>query len=105
MRDSIAAFLAGKKRISPARQIGRTEPVSVPVKNLDKAFGLIRISTGQPRIDSDTLAEVAAAVLELRLAGEPHLEAVAAVGSERRDDDLPVASETEVGKAWSSHRH
>jgi hypothetical protein len=104
LRDCFAAFLVGKKRILPSRDAGRDAIVSVPIKSMEKAFGLVRISSGQPPIDADTLTEAAADLLEQRVAGTSHQDALANVAENRKAAGLQVTSETEIGAAWAKHK-
>lgn len=100
----ITAYLEGKKILLPATQEGRDKPVGVPVKTLEKAFGLTRVAPGKPRVDDDTLSVVAMEVLELRLAGESLESAAWTVAEDRKSRGQQVSSESQVREAWASHR-
>ena len=100
----IGAYLEGKKRLLPAANAGRLEPLGVPIQTLEKAFGLKRIAPGQPRTDEDTLAEVAMQVLELLLAGDSVQEACGKVADRRKSREEKVSSDSQVLDAWSTHK-
>lgn len=100
----VGAYLAGKKTLLPAPEVGRYELVGVPVPTLEKAFGLTRIAPGNPRIDEGTLAVVAMEVLQLVLAGESVQEAAAIVADSRKANGKKVSSESQVRDAWASHK-
>jgi hypothetical protein len=101
LRDCFAAYLDGKKRILPSRAAGRDTAVSVPVKTLDKAFGLTRISSGQPKVDGDTHSIVAAQVLQRMLAGESVDNAVGNVATDRKERGEQISSDSQVTDSWA----
>lgn len=86
VRECFAAFLSGDAR------------------SLDKAFGLIRRKRGQPELDEQPTMDAAAMVLEARLAGASHQEALAKVETARREAKLPVSSESQIGGAWRDYK-
>jgi hypothetical protein len=102
--DCVRAYLDGKKDLLPAPNDGRDRVVGVPVQTLEKAFGLKRIASGRPRVDDDTLSIVAAEVLERLLVDESLEEASEAIAEERKARGEEVTSETDVRKAWASHK-
>ena len=104
LRDCIAAFLAGKKTLLPAPEAGRNKPTGVPTNKMEKAFGLVRVTSGKPPIARDTLCMVAMEVLERRLLGETFEVARDKVAEHRRANGLQVSSETQVAEAWAAHR-
>jgi hypothetical protein len=104
VRDCFAAFLAGKKTLHPAASAGRASSVNVRIQTLEKAFGLTRVTRGQPPLDDDVLIEAAAELLEERLAGRSHQDALANVEESRRAAALPAAAQSQIGEAWAAHK-
>ncbi len=104
MRDCIAAFLDGHKMLEPAPSAGRATRRRVEVPNMEKAFGLTRPTAGGPRTAPDTLAEVAKEVLTCYLAGESLDNAYATVAVDRKARGAPIAWESQIKKAWNSHK-
>lgn len=103
MRDCVAAFLVGKKVLMPAASENRHTPIGIPISDLSKAFGVTRIAPGKPRIDRETLVDVARDVLVRRLAGDSLEDAAGTVAEDRKARRLPVSSETQVRAAWTGH--
>jgi len=104
LRDCVRAFLDGRKLLHPAYDAGRDSAVSVRIPTMDKAFGLKRVAAGGPRIDSDTLDEVAMEVLIRRLAGETLEEAAAWVEEDRKARKVPISSDSQIREAWARNQ-
>jgi hypothetical protein len=104
LRDCITAYLAGERTILPSPDAGRNESIKVGIDSLDKALGIARVFKGRPPLDRDTRVTAAVELLELRLQGVAHQEALAAVADDRRARGLPITSETEVGAAWADYK-
>jgi len=106
LRDCISAFLVGKKALLPSQEEGRNKVIGVPVATMEKAFGLTRVGPGRVRVDRDTLAQVAKEVLAIRLRDpDASLERAAAeVADRRKNESLPVSSESQVREAWAKYR-
>ena len=100
----VRAYLAGKKDLEQAPEVGRHKRVGVPIQTLEKAFGLTRIASGKPRIDDEILSEVAAAVLDCMLRGESVYSAAMSVAEDRKERGLNVSSDSQVRDAWASHK-
>jgi hypothetical protein len=105
LRDCFAAYLEAKKQLLPSREAGRDTAVSVPIKTLDKAFGLTRIASGQPKVDSETHGTVAAQVLAEMLAGESETAAICTVAVDRKERGEQVSSESQVRDSWTHFKH
>jgi hypothetical protein len=104
VRDCFAAYIARKRRLMPAPEVGRPGMTLVKIATLEKAFGLIRHTSGRPVIDRDTHCVVAMEVLKRLLVGETLEVASEVVAADRRSAGLPISAETDVRDAWAKHK-
>lgn len=104
MRDCVRAYLQGRKVLLPNSDAGRDKPIDVSIKSMEKAFGLTRVSRGQPRIDRDIHCAAAMEVLERLLTGETLEVASEVVAEDRRENGLPLSSDTQVSDAWAKYK-
>ncbi len=104
VRDCFAAFLAGEKLLNPAPESGRATPLKVPIPTLDKAFGLVRATRGQPPVDRDTHCVVAMNVLRRLLQGETVEVATELIAADRKNRGLSISSDTQVADSWAAYK-
>jgi hypothetical protein len=104
LRDCVSVYLSGRRVLPADPRAGRDKPYGVAIKTLEKAFGLTRIASGQPRVDEEVVCFVAADVLAAILSGKSVDEASYTVASARRAKKLPISSESQVIDAWSDHK-
>lgn len=104
MRDCITAYLDGVKAVLPDPESGRRTVQKFQTPTLDKAFGVKRLTSGQPRIDRDTHCAVAMEVLQAMLDGESSDQAARTVATYRKEAGLPVSSDSQVHESWRNHK-
>jgi hypothetical protein len=102
--DCFAVFLAGERKLIPSLQAGINCAKPVSIKTLEKAFGLTRVTRGQPAIDEDTQCAVAMEVLDRMLLGDTLEVASEFVARDRWAASLQISSETQVRGAWAKHK-
>lgn len=103
--DCIGAFLNGEKLLVAEAYGPSPKPArAVKVRRLEQAFGLRRLTRGQPPVTQDECLEAAAQVLREMLKGNSLEDAAAAVGDERRAAGERITSETELRGNWARYK-
>jgi hypothetical protein len=95
LRDCIAAYLGGEKKILPDTNSGRPLVKVVPVPTLEKAFGLDRPFRGPARLTEDVVDIVAHTVLRYRLGGDTFEQARDRAAADHHK------SPSRVGECWA----
>lgn len=102
MAACITAFVDGRKvleKLGPA-----DEAITIQIKTLDKAFGIVGKQAGRRKIDADEEAMVAAQLLRELLRGESYTDAESTVSRERKRAGLPVTAKTHIREVWKERK-